>query len=103
MNPYLQFLWARKTRFAGLAVLLLAWIPAMERSGVTWANRAAEAFWLLTRYPLIIGWALASLLHEALHRPHAVLLPRCAARLFNAYLAVIAGVALEHEYLAGGE
>ena len=100
MNPYVQLLWARKVRFAGLAVFLLSWIPAMERSGVTWANRAAETFCLLTLYPLIIGWALASLLHEALHRPHAVLLPRGATRLFNAHLAVIAGVALAAGFIA---
>jgi hypothetical protein len=100
MNPYLQLLWARKTRFAGLAVFLLAWIPAMECSGVTWANRAAEAFWLLTLYSLIIGWALASLRHEALHRPHAVLLPRGATRIFNARLAVTALVALAAGFIA---
>lgn len=100
MNPYLQLLWAQKTRFAGLAVFCLSWLPAMERGGVTWANRAAAAFCLLTLYSLIIGWALASLLHEALHRPHALLLPRGAARLFNAHLAVTALVALAAGFIA---
>ena len=100
MNPYVQLLWARKARFAGLAVVLLSWLPAMERSGVTWANRSAATFALLTLYPLIIGWALASLLHEALHRPNALLLPRGATRLFNGHLAVIAGVALAAGFIA---
>lgn len=44
MNPYLQLLWARKARSAGLAVFCLSWLPAMERGGVTWANRPPRRF-----------------------------------------------------------
>lgn len=72
----------------------------MERSGVTWANRTVETFALLTLCPLVIGWALASVLHEALHRPAAMLLPRGAPRLFNGHLAIIAGVALAAGFIA---
>ena len=94
MNPYLQLLWNRRIRFVGLALFFLTWIPAMERSGSRQGSRSTETFWFLTLCPLIIGWALASLLHEALHRPTALLLPRGAPRLFNAHLAVIAVIAV---------
>lgn len=73
--------------FVSYWTILLSFIganaPAVQREG-------ARAFlWLGMIIPLALGIPLAAVLHEAMHRPSALLLPDARRRFFRSHVTVI--------------